>query len=294
MISSATSMGGTLYKISSKSNNLGELDSPSFSFSANRPHRKISHIKLIKNNLSSTIVDLIKQSKLKKNSRVLYEQNYFFNLLKIKLKKKYQNNNFPPIKTFSSLKKIQSINYNTLHTITNINFINDKYIKAFSHENIKRTKKNNTLNKNIINKNQNSQDLKVVYVNKFLKSQIKRMNKTEENYNEDVTIKNRFEDKYYNFNKSKMFFFNHHGIYKKNRRNKNMFNSTNKKISNKYEGLNSIKIRQHFLKRKLGNVNSKMNLVQKDVENTKMKINNLYTRLNKDIQLNLDEEFNKT
>lgn len=294
MISSFTSMDGTTFKITSRSKfkNLSEFNSPTYSFSLKTLHRKIPKAKLMKNNLSSSIVDLMTQSKLKFDPRVLYEKNYFFNLLKIKLKKKYQNKKFPPLKTFTPLQTNPSINYNTLHTLTSTNFTNGKNTKTFSYENLKRSKKKNTLDKNIFNKN--SKDLKMVYVNKFLKSKIKSMNKTEEDYNEDITIKNKIEDNNYNFNKSKIFFFNHHGIYKKNRSNNNKFNSIDKKISNKYERFNNIKIRQFFLKRKLSNINSKMNLVQKDVENTKTKINDLYTVLYKDIQNNLDEEFNKT
>lgn len=294
MISSCTSMGNTLYKITSMSRirSISDHNSPSASFSPSETQRKISYSNTINSNFSS-IVDLMKQSKLKNDSRIHINKSYYFNLLKIKLKKKYTQNNFPPIKTFSPSQINPSINYNTMHTLTNTNFLKEKYIKTFSYENKRHKEKKKTLYNNIFKTN--PYNLKIVYVNKFLRAKDKK-NETEENneIDEKIKVKNKIEDNKYNLNKSKIRFMINHGFNKNTNNKAHRHNTTDKYKFDKYGGLNNKKIRQFFLKTRLIKVNNKMKLVRKNVEDTKSKINNLYNYLNKDIQYNLDEEFQKT
>lgn len=289
MISSGTSMGETLYKITSRTKikNMSEPNSPSISLTPYHPQGRIINSRYIKTNLSS-IIDLVIQSKLKNDNKLFFNKNYYINLLKIKLKKNYENKNFPPIKTFTSLKKITNINYNTLNTLTNTNFAKDKYLNTFSYDTLNHHNKNkNNLYKNILDNN--PKNLKVVYVKKFLNS---KNNKTEENNKmiEDLRIRGKNIGENYNLNLSKLRFRMFHGLDKKVQNN---YNSLDKQIKDKFKGLNNKKIRQYFLKNKLNEYNSKIKLVKKNVENTKKRINNLFTYLNKEIQMNLVEEYNK-
>ena len=295
MISTCTSMGDTLYQIASKAKlrSLSENNSPPYSFSPNQTQRKTQNTKAktITSNFNfSSIIDLMKQSKLKKDSRLLFNKSYYINLLKIKLKKKIILNKFPPIKTFSPIETHSTINYNALHSLTTPNFAKNKHLNTFSYNNKKHNQKINIRYKDIIN--QNPPNLKVVYVNKLFGSKNKN-SETEENIkiNDKIKVKNKIEENNFNFNISTIRFMAYHGFNKKIRDKIRKYNSIDKCSNNKYAGLNNKKIRQFFLKKKLNQVNSKMNFVLKDVEDTKSKINNLYTFLNKDIQYNLEEEY---
>ena len=291
MISSGTSMGATIYKITSKSkpNNKKDINSsPSTSFSLYISQRTTNNLRAKK---LSSVIDLMKQSKLSKEPLKTVSKSYYLNLLKIQLKKNFENNNFPFIKSFSSLKYIPSINYNTLHTLTNTNFLKDKYMKTFSHENLRNKNKKKTLYKNIYNKN--PQNMRIVYVNKFLGP--KHNNNTYENYKniDNFKIKNKTEDNFYNLHFSSRKFMVYHGLNKTNKKNEFDLNPFYKNIDNKYKGLDNKKIRQFFLKKKLNKVNNKMKSIEKDVQDAKDKINNLYYKLNKDIQFDISEEYKK-
>ena len=292
MISSGTSMGATIYKITSKSkpNNKKDINSsPSTSFSPYISQRTTNNLRTKK---LSSVIDLMKQSKLSKEPLETVSKSYYLNLLKIQLKKNIEKNNFPLIKTFSSLKYIPSINYNTLHTLTNTNFLKDKYMKAFSHENLKNKNKKKTLYKNIYNKN--PQNMRIVYVNKFLGPKHNN-NNTYENYKniDNFKIKNKTEDNFYNLHFSSRKFMVYHGLNKTNKKNEFDLNPFYKNIDNKYKGLDNKKIRQFFLKKKLNKVNNKMKSIEKDVQDAKDRINNLYYKLNKDIQFDISEEYKK-
>ena len=302
MISSGTSMEETLYKISSmsKMRSISESNSPSITFSPFTSQRKkyISKWTYLKTNLS--LIDLMKQSKLKNNKkRLLFDKNYYLNLIKIKLKKKLKNNKFPPIKTLSSLKSMLSINYNTMNTINNLNnnknnknnYIKDKYIKTMSFDNIKQNK--NNIYKEIFNSN--PKNLKIVSVNKFINAKNNTCFTTEQNIKktENFKVKNKIQEKNYNLSLSKIRFMNYHGSNKKNKDNeKNL--KYNLLLQHKFEGLDNKKIRQFFVKNKLNKVNTKMKTVQKDVENTKSRIYDFFFYLNKDIQHNLEEDYKNT
>ena len=297
MISSGTSMGGTLYKITSMSKirSISESNSPSTTFSpfsTSLRKKSIPKWNNLKTNLS--LVDLMKQSKLKKDKKLLFDKNYFLNLIKIKLKKKLKNNNFPPIKTLSSLKSLLSINYNTMNTMTNINsnkknnYLKDKYIKTFSYDNIKQNKIN--IYKNVFNSN--PKNLKKVAVNKFINKKNNACFKTENNFKkiENFKVKNKIGEINYNLNLSKIRFMNFHGYNKKNKNNEKNF-MYNLLLQRKFEGFDNKKIRQFFIKKKLNIVNTKMKSAQKNVEETKNRIKDFFNFLNKDIQNNLEEDY---
>lgn len=299
MKSSATSMDATIYKSSSLSNKKSHFkmfNTPSLT-SYHSQIRKSNIKNPYINSASSLFVDLLKQTHFKKENRILYEKNYYINLLKMKLKKKPEI--LPKLKTLSSTKTFP-ISIDTINSLTNINFLknSEKNMKTFSYRNINNQRKN-ALYKRIIDGKPTN--LKSVYVHKLLStnnnSGVKEgegqynNNKIEEFENQpSIIIQTKTMNNDYNLNKSKMKFMIYHG---KNKAFKNISNSVEKDIVRKYEGINNTKIKQLFLKNKLIKVCNKMRSVQKDVDNTKNKLNNLFTTLHKDIQLNMDEEFSK-
>ena len=304
MISSATSMGATLYKIPSISNKKSytESISPSCSVSPFRTHKKTPSTKYISpftNSNNSSIIDLMKQSKLTNDPPLLFNRNYYFNLLKLQLKKNKGQKLFPPLKTLSSIKSIPIFHFNSFNTLTTTNFPRDKYVKTFSYKNLNH-KKSSFLYKKIM-KGGVPENLKIVYVNKFLTSKdkseddkIRTINKNNKiEADEKITIKNKIENNNYNLKLSKLRFLMFHGFNKKNKGKQNKCNSMEKFVINKYEGLDNKMIRQYFLKKKLKNVNNKMKSVQKDVENAKNNLNVLFTYINREIESKLNEEYNK-
>jgi len=300
MKSSATSMDATIYKslsLSNKKSNFQMYNTPSLT----SYHNQIKKSKIKNpfiNSASSLYVDLLKQTHFKKENRMLYEKNYYINLLKIKLKKKPEI--LPKLKTLSSTKTFP-ISIDNINSLTNINFLknSEKNMKTFSYRNINNQKKN-ALYKRIIDGKPTN--LKSVYVHKLLSSnndpgmkegdrQYNSNNNIEESeYHPSIIIQTKTMNNDYNLNKSKMKFMIYHG---KNKAVKNISNSVEKDIVRKYEGISNTRIKQLFLKNKLIKVCNKMRSVQKDVDNTKNKLNDLFTTLHKDIQFNLDEEYSK-
>lgn len=299
MKSSATSMDATIYKSSSLSNKKSHFkmfNTPSLTSYHSQIKKRIIKNPYI-NSASSLFVDLLKQTHFKKENRILYEKNYYINLLKMKLKKKPEI--LPKLKSLSSTKTFP-ISIDTINSITNINFLknSEKNMKTFSYRNINNQRKN-ALYKRIIDGKPTN--LKSVYVHKLLStynnSGVKEGDKQSNNNNikdsenqPSIIIQTKTMNNDYNLNKSKMKFMIYHG---KNKDIKNISNSVEKDIVRKYEGINNTRIKQLFLKNKLIKVCNKMRLVQKDVDNTKNKLNNLFSNLHKDIQLNMDEEYSK-
>ena len=300
MISSGTSMGATLYKIPSISNKKSytESISPSCPISPFRTHKSTKYINPFTNTNKSSIIDLMKQSKLTNDPPLLFNRNYYINLLKLQLKKNKDKKSFPALKTVSSIKSIPIFNFNSYNTLTTSNFPKDKYIKTYSYKNLNH-KKCSFLYKKM--KGGVPENLKFVYVNKFLTSKdiseddkMQFNNKNIKNEaDEKITIKNKIENNNYNLNLSKLRFLMFHGFNKKNKGKQDKYNSMEKCVINKYEGLDNKKIRQYFLKRKLKNINTKMKSAEKDVENAKNNLNVLFTYINREIESKLNEEYKK-
>ena len=283
--------------LSNKKSNFKMYNTPSLT-SYNNQIKKSKIKNPFINSASSLFVDLLKQTHFKKENRILYEKNYYINLLKIKLKKKPEI--LPKLKTLSSTKTFP-ISIDNINSLTNINFLknSEKNLKTFSYRNINNQKKN-VLYKRIIDGKPTN--LKSVYVHKLLSSnndpgmkegdrQYNSNNNIEESeYQPNIIIQTKTMNNDYNLNKSKMKFMIYHG---KNKAIKNISNSVEKDIVRKYEGINKTRIKQLFLKNKLIKVCNKMRSVQKDVDNTKNKLNDLFTNLHKDIQINMDEEYSK-
>ena len=298
MKSSATSMDATIYKglsLSNKKSNFKMYNTPSLTSYHNQIKKnKIKNPYI--NSSSSLFVDLLKQTHFKKENRILYEKNYYINLLKMKLKKKPEI--LPKLKKLSSTKTFP-ISIDNINSLTNINFLKNsiKNMKTFSYRNINNQKKN-ALYKRIIEGQPTN--LKSVYVHKLLSSNNDpgakegerqyNNNFEESEYQPSITIQTKTMNNDYNLNKSRMKFMIYHG---KNKAVKNISNSVEKDIVRKYKGFNNTRIKQLFLKNKLIKVCNKMKSVQKDFDNTKNKLNNLFTSLHKDIQFNLDEEYSK-
>ena len=297
MKSSATSMDATIYKnfsLSNKKSNFKMYNTPLTSYHNQIKKNKIKNPYI--NSASSLFVDLLKQTHLKKENHVLYEKNYYINLLKIKLKKKPEI--LPKLKTLSSTKTFP-ISIDNINSLTNINYLknSDKNMKTFSYRSINNQKKN-ALYKRILDGKPTN--LKSVYIHKLLSSNnysgVKEEDRQYYNniddpeYQPSIIIQTKTMNNDYNLNKSKMKFMKYHG---KNKSIKNIRNSVEKDIVHKYEGINNARIKQLFLKNKLIKVCNKMRSVQKDVDSTKNKLNTLFTTLHKDIQFNLDEEYSK-
>ena len=298
MKSSATSMDATIYKglsLSNKKSNFKMYNTPSLTLYHNQIKKSKIRSPYI-SSASSFFVDLLKQTHFKKENRILYEKNYYINLLKMKLKKKPEI--LPKLKKLSSTKTFP-ISIDNINSLTNINFLKNsiKNMKTFSYRNINNQKKN-ALYKRIIEGQPTN--LKSVYVHKLLSSNNDpgakegerqyNNNFEQSEYQPSITIQTKTMNNDYNLNKSRMKFMIYHG---KNKAVKNINNSVEKDIVRKYKGFNNTRIKQLFLKNKLIKVCNKMKSVQKDFDNTKNKLNNLFTSLHKDIQFNLDEEYSK-
>ena len=245
MKSSATSMDATIYKsflLSNKKSNFKKYNTPLLTSYHNQIKKnKIKNPYI--NSASSLFVDLLKQTHFKKENRVLYETNYYINLLKIKLKKKPEI--LPKLKTLSSTKKFP-ISIDNITSLNNINFLknSEKKMKTFSYRSINNQKKN-ALYKRILDGKPTN--LKSVYVHKFLSSNnysgVKEGDRHYYNnidgpeYKPSITIQTKTMSNDYNLNKSKMKFMKYHG---KNKFIKNINNSVEKDIVHKYEGINNI------------------------------------------------------
>ena len=309
MISSATSMDEKIIKVHQSPNNMTSFNdsiSPTNSYftSAYQTRQKRKNIKYLSTtkpiNLNSTpssfFVDLIKQTKLQGKSRIFFNKDYYFNLLKIQLKKNYSNK-LPRINTFSSKKEIESINLNVFNTISNINILRNRLnnkdknkYKTFSYKNIN-IKKKNDIYKRIMDGE--PQNLKIVPVNKFLNSNLdlKDNNKKDKiNKHENMTIKTKIENNDYNLNLSKIRFMKFHGINKKSKINLYNLFENNK---SKFKGINSLKVKQLFLKNKIIKVNNKIKTVKKNIDNKRNEINTLFSNLYKDIQFNINDQYKK-
>ena len=291
-------MDATIYKIISLSNSKSNFKMY-YTPSLTSYHNQIKKNKIKNpyiNSSSSLFVDLLKQTHFKKENRVLYEKNYYINLLKIKLKKKPDI--LPKLKILSSTKAFP-ISIDNINSLTNINFLKntEKNMKTFSYRSINNQKKNSLYKRILDGKPTN---LKSVYVHKFLSSNnysgAKEGDRQYYNnidgpeYQASIIIQTKTMNNDYNLNKSKMKFMKYHG---KNKSIKKISNSVEKDIVHKYEGINNTSIKQLFLKNKLIKVCNKMKSVQKDFDSTKNNLNNLFTTLHKDIQFNLDEEYSK-
>ena len=297
MKSSAISMEATYksFSLSNKKSNFKMYNTPSLTSYHNQIKKnKIKNPYI--NSASSLFVDLLKQTHFKKENHILYEKNYYINLLKIKIKKKPEI--LPKLKTLSSTKTFP-LSIDNINSLTNINFLknSEKNMKPFRYLNINNQKKN-ALYKRILDGKPTN--LKSVYVHKLLSSSnysgIKEGDRQYYNniddpeYQPSIIIQTKTMNNDYNLNKSKMKFMKYHG---KNISIKNINNSVKEDIVYKYEGINNTRIKQLFLENKLIKVFNKMKSVQKDVDSTKNKLNNLFTTLHKDIQFNLKEEYSK-
>ncbi len=306
MISSGTSMGGTMYKITPK-NTKRSLSEPSAFNDFLKPKITLSPKFTIKNTKIrkniSPIVDLMKQSKLEYKPLFHFDKNYFLNLVKLQIKK---NNCFPPIKTLSSIKSIPIIDYNSdKNSHTTPNLFKDKCVKTYSNKYLNRRYNTNSFlyKKGIGFRRGKEENLKSVYVHKILTptkinsidytySYSHRNDNTNMNDNDKIKIKNKIEENNYNINVSKFKFLMFHG-HKKRKENIKKSNSVEKTNANKYKGYDNKKIRQYFLKQKFRAVNTRMMSVQKDVELAKSNLNYLFNYINKEIESKLNEEYKK-
>ena len=286
-ISSSKRMNTTVYNTASKPKkfiSLSEFNSPSNSLSPfySIQRKKIKNSKHSRKNkiasltpITSKFVDLVNQSKLEKKKHISYDRDYFFNLLKIHLKKNKR-------KDLSLNKPLPNVNSNTYNILNRTNVLRNVDREKDKEKNKNKTfiyrynnkQKNKELYKRIDDEKKN---LRIIYVNKFLSSNfnIDEKNKNNDNINnnidnDNIKIKNKIEKKDYNFNKSKIRFMMYHGFNKKTKKNDN--NSLGKHEVSKFKEMDGKYVRQLFLKNKIDNVNTQMKVVQKDVNVTKNKL----------------------
>lgn len=290
----------TLNVFNSQSNSISPIHSLQKKRIKNTKHSKRNKISNLTSR-TSLFVDLVKQSKLAKEKHISYDRDYYFNLLKIQLKK-HNRKNLPKIKDLSLTKPLSNVNskpnnlFNTTNYLRSIDREKDKN-KTFSYRHINRQKKKE-LNKSIID--EDKQNLRIIYVNKILSSDLNKnennknddnINNNFNNVNENIKIKNKIESKDYNLNMSKIRFLLYHGFNKK--RKNNEFNLQGKYEINKFKEMDGKIMRQLFLKNKINNVYTQMKTVQKDVDVTKKKLTTLFNTLNKDIEFDLNLEYKK-
>lgn len=294
----------TLNVFNSTSNSISPIHSLQKKRIKNTKHTKRNKIPNLTSR-TSLFIDLVKQSKLAKEKHISYDRDYYFNLLKIQLKKKIRKN-LPKIKDLSLTKPLSNVNskannlFNTTNYLRSIDREKDKN-KTFSYRHINKhidRQKKKELYKSIID--EDKQNLRMIYVNKILSSDLNKnensknddnINNNINNGNENIKIKNKIESKDYNLNMSKIRFLLYHGFNKKSKNNE--FNLQGKYEINKFKEMDVKIMKQLFLKNKINNVYTQMKTVQKDVDATKKKLNTLFNTLNKDIEFDLNLEYKK-
>ena len=177
------------------------------------------------------------------------------------------------IKAFS----INVSNIKTFHSYQFPNFLNNT-------TNNSNKEKLNKLYKKIYEEKNN---LKHIYV-----SQIINKNKSEKNESVSIKIKPKIiNDINRNFITSEKRFMKYHGF---NKRNKYKFNMNSyDKIKDKYYNVNSIKIIQLFLKKKLNIISKDVKTARNDCEIAKNDLISVYDSFNSQIQKKIDDVYSR-
>jgi len=230
-------------------------------------------------------IDLMKQSNLEDDKKIAINKNYFINLIKMRLKnKKTKLPTIQMLKTFSP-----KINKN--FKAFSINVSNIKTFHSYQFPNFLNNTTNNS-NKEKLNKlykkiYEEKNNLKHIYV-----SQIINKNKSEKNESVNIKIKPKIiNDINRNFITSEKRFMKYHGF---NKRNKYKFNMNSyDKIKDKYYNVNSIKIIQLFLKKKLNIISKDVKTARNDYEIAKNDLISVYDSFNSQIQKKIDDVYSR-
>ena len=230
-------------------------------------------------------IDLMKQSNLEDDKKIAINKNYFINLIKMRLKnKKTKLPTIQMLKTFSP-----KINKN--FKAFSINVSNIKTFHSYQFPNFLNNTTNNS-NKEKLNKlykkiYEEKNNLKHIYV-----SQIINKNKSEKNESVSIKIKPKIiNDINRNFITSEKRFIKYHG---NNKRNKKKFNMNSyDKIKDKYYNVNSIKIIQLFLKKKLNIISKDVKTARNDCEIAKNDLISVYDSFNSQIQKKIDDVYSR-
>ena len=226
-------------------------------------------------------IDLMKQSNLEDDKKIAINKNYFINLIKMRLKnKKTKLPTIQMLKTFSP-----KINKN--FKAFSINVSNIKTFHSYQFPNFLNNTTNNS-NKEKLNKlYKKINNLKHIYV-----SQIINKNKSEKNESVNIKIKPKIiNDINRNFITSEKRFMKYHGF---NKRNKYKFNMNSyDKIKDKYYNVNSIKIIQLFLKKKLNIISKDVKTARNDCEIAKNDLISVYDSFNSQIQKKIDDVYSR-
>ena len=230
-------------------------------------------------------IDLMKQSNLEDDKKIAINKNYFINLIKMRLKnKKTKLPTIQMLKTFSP-----KINKN--FKAFSINVSNIKTFHSYQFPNFLNNTTNNS-NKEKLNKlykkiYEEKNNLKHIYV-----SQIINKNKSEKNESVSIKIKPKIiNDINRNFITSEKRFMKYHGF---NKRNKYKFNMNSyDKIKDKYYNVNSIKIIQLFLKKKLNIISKDVKTARNDCEIAKNDLISVYDSFNSQIQKKIDDVYSR-
>ena len=227
----------------------------------------------------------MKQSNLENDKKIAINKNYFINLIKMRLKnKKTKLPTIQMLKTFSP-----KINKN--FKAFSINVSNIKTFHSYQFPNFLNNTTNNS-NKEKLNKlykkiYEEKNNLKHIYV-----SQIINKNKSEKNESVNIKIKPKIiNDINRNFITSEKRFMKYHGF---NKRNKYKFNMNSyDKIKDKYYNVNSIKIIQLFLKKKLNIISKDVKTARNDCEIAKNDLISVYDSFNSQIQKKIDDVYSR-
>ena len=243
-----------------------------------------------------TPIDLLKQSKLTTNDRMLFTKSYYYNLLKIKYKNYCKQPNLPYLKTFTSDKPTRGIPSKTMAIFAHTNFPNteQKTMNFFPDKKIRK----NWLYKRINNNIKQNLNLKFISINKLIspkKKENTKINPIESDYTrlysnnkKKFTMKNKIGKRNLTqYLKKKI----PHVLDKKTKDAEYKYDSVKKIINNnnnKYKDFNNKELRQFFLEQRLKDVKEKVSDAVKDVEEAKINIERIFNSLNKNAQVNIE------
>ena len=232
-------------------------------------------------------VDLVKQLKLSDKRILKFDKNYLVNLIKMRMKK----DKLPSIMALKTFSPKSDFHYRAFSIDLSKIKLNGRYdfhkTLNFSPKNKDKEKINELYRKVYEN---NSNNLKSVYVNQFINSNKKiKFEKKEETIS--VNIKPKILNSInQNFENSQRRFMKYHGF---NKRKKFKFNLDLFDIKkDKYPNKDSAQIMQLFLNNKLKILNKDMQIVKIKFETAKNNLVSVYKSFNERIQNDIDEVHN--
>ena len=231
-------------------------------------------------------VDLVKQLKLSDKRILKFDKNYLVNLIKMRIKK----DKLPSIMALKTFSPKSDFHYRAFSIDLSKIKLNGRYdfhkTLNFSPKNKDKEKINELYRKVYEN---NSNNLKSVYVNQFINSNKKiKFEKKEETIS--VNIKPKILNSInQNFENSQRRFMKYHGFNKRRKFNYKLNFYDIKK--DKYPNVDNIQIWQLFLKKKLKILNKDVTKVKDECDIAKDNLLSVYDSFNIQAQKNIEETY---